>query len=90
MVEKLGQSGDWLKVRTWRNQISTRGGCRATGRPAAEARIKFRAEIASAREANLMEDLGSEVETSENTLRFNLGPYEIKTFRLRLLAAEAP
>jgi len=59
----------------------------ATGQAAPAVSIKFQAEIASASEANLMEDPGRELEVTDNTLKFDLGPFEIKTFRLKLQPA---
>ncbi|MFH1264354.1 MAG: glycoside hydrolase family 38 C-terminal domain-containing protein, partial [Planctomycetota bacterium] len=59
----------------------------AAGQPAPAVTIKFRAEIASASEANLMEDPGRKLEVTDNTLKFDLGPFEIKTFQLDLQPA---
>jgi alpha-mannosidase len=56
----------------------------AIGKPAPGVRIKFQGKVTSAHEANLMEDLGRRLETANNTLSFDLGPFEIKTFLLRL------
>lgn len=56
----------------------------ATGRPSPGVKIKFQAKVTSAREANLMEDLGRRLETPRGTLSFDLAPFEIKTFSLRL------
>ncbi len=56
----------------------------ATGRPASGVKIKFRANVASAHAANLMEDRGRELTVTDNTLSFSLRPFEIKTFLLRI------
>ena len=56
----------------------------ASGRPAAGVTIKLRATVLSAREANLLEDAGAAMKTEGNTVRLDLGPFEIKTIRLRL------
>ena len=56
----------------------------ASGSPASGVRIQFQPEIASANEANLMEDPGTKLDVASNTLSFDLSPFEIKTFRLRL------
>ena len=61
----------------------------ATGRPSTGVSIKLHAEIASAHEANLMEDEGRELRTEQNSFRFDLHPYEIKTFKMRLRPAES-
>jgi alpha-mannosidase len=60
----------------------------ATGRPTLGVIIRLHAEVASAHEANLMEDAGQELKTEQNSFRFDLHPYEIKTFKLRLRPAE--
>jgi alpha-mannosidase len=59
----------------------------ATGRATSSVRIKLRAPIDSVHEANLMEDSGAEVRTEGNSFQFDLHPYEIKTFKLRLRSA---
>jgi alpha-mannosidase len=59
----------------------------ATGRPSTGIRIKLHAEIATVQEANLMEDAGRELRTEQNSFQFDLHPYEIKTFKLRLRPA---
>ncbi len=56
----------------------------ATGRPRKEVTIRFHpGGTVSAREANLMEDAGRELKPSDGALQFDLGPYEIKTFKLQ-------
>lgn len=56
----------------------------ATGRPRKEVTVRFHAGgTVSAREANLMEDAGRELKTSDGALQFDLGPFEVKTFRLQ-------
>ena len=56
----------------------------ATGEPASGVKIKFRAKITSAQEANLMEDPGRKLHAADNVLSFDLSPFQIKTFLLRL------
>ena len=56
----------------------------ATGKPASGVRIKLRAKIISAQEANLMEDPGRKLQAADNVLSFDLSPFQIKTFLLRL------
>jgi alpha-mannosidase len=56
----------------------------ATGKATTAVKIRLNAKIASAQEANLMEDPGKKLETASETLRFDLGPFEIKTFALQL------
>ena len=58
------------------------------GRSTQGVKIRLHAEIASAHEANLMEDEARELRTEQNSFRFDLHPYEIKTFTLRLRPAE--
>ena len=56
----------------------------ATGRPAPSVRIRFQAKVASAKEANLMEDPGRGLVVADDSLSFDLAPFEIKTFQLQL------
>jgi alpha-mannosidase len=56
----------------------------ATGRSTQGVKVKLLAKITSAQEVNLMEDSGRELSIVDNTLHFDLGPYEIKTFKLQL------
>ena len=56
----------------------------ANGQPVPEARIKLGAKITLAHEANLMEDAGALVKPDENSWQFQLHPFEIKTFKLKL------
>jgi alpha-mannosidase len=56
----------------------------AAGQPALKVRIHLARSLLSAREANLIEDPESELQVRENAFSFDLRPYEIKTFRLRL------
>jgi alpha-mannosidase len=46
--------------------------------------IKSRAKISSANEANLIEDTGKELKIVANNVQFDLAPFEIKTFKLKL------
>ncbi len=56
----------------------------ASGRPAPGVTIKLRANVRSARDANLLEDAGADVKTEGNSVQVDLTPFEIKTIRLRL------
>jgi alpha-mannosidase len=56
----------------------------AAGKPVQHATIRFAMRVAAAREANLIEDPGKQLEIDGNTISFDLHAYEIKTFRLRL------
>jgi alpha-mannosidase len=56
----------------------------SSGRPAPAVAIKLRAKVQSAHEANLMEDPGTPLSADGDTVRVDLGPFEIKTIRLRL------
>ena len=47
-------------------------------------RIKMQAGVASASEVSLLEDSIRKLELRDNTLVFDLGPYQIKTFKLEL------
>jgi alpha-mannosidase len=57
----------------------------AAGRPSSGVKIKLNAGISSAREVSLLEDGGAELKVVDDTLQFDLGPYQIKTFSLKLL-----
>ena len=56
----------------------------SSGRPAPAVAIKFRAKVESAHESNLIEDPGTPLSAARDTVRLDLGPFEIKTIRLRL------
>ena len=53
------------------------------GQPASAALLAINASLATVNEINLMEDPGRMVPLAEDGLRFDLHPYEIKTFLLR-------
>ncbi len=55
----------------------------ADGRATA-ATLKLHAKVLSANEANLMEDTGKKMKTQDDSVRFDLHPFEIKTLKLRL------
>jgi alpha-mannosidase len=61
----------------------------AAGHSSRGVRIKLNAGIISAREVNLLEEGGGELKAVGNTLQFDLGPYEIKTFSLKLRTLNA-
>ena len=46
--------------------------------------MKLRGKVNSAEESNLIEDAGRKLSVSNDTLQFDMGAYEIKTFKLRL------
>ena len=56
----------------------------ASGRETNGARIKFRLPVAAAEECNLLEDSIRMVPTSDNSLMFDMRPYQIKTFKVSL------
>jgi alpha-mannosidase len=55
----------------------------ASGKATTGATLKLFARVKSAQTANLMEDPGTELKAQNNTVRFDLHPFEIKTFKLR-------
>jgi alpha-mannosidase len=57
----------------------------AAGRAVQRAQVHFTLPVASVREANLIEDPEKPLQLDGNTISFNMHPYEIKTFRLRLV-----
>jgi alpha-mannosidase len=54
----------------------------AAGRPSSSIKIKLNVGVSSAREVNLLEEGGAELKVVDDTLQFDLGPYQIKTFSL--------
>lgn len=56
----------------------------AAGQVVHHATIHFALPLSSARDANLIEDPAKTVQISGNAISFDLHPYEIKTFRLKL------
>ena len=48
--------------------------------------MKLRVKVISAEESNFLEDAGRKLSVSSDTLEFDLGAYEIETFKLRLQA----
>lgn len=56
----------------------------AAGQPARNVRLHFTRTLAAARAANLIEDPGEPLPMRDNAVSFDLRPYEIRTFRLRL------
>jgi alpha-mannosidase len=51
---------------------------------ATKATVRFAAAIGSVEEVNLMEDPGVAAVVQEDTLQFDLRPFEIKTFKLQV------
>jgi len=56
----------------------------ATGQAARDVKLKLAAEILSASDTNLMEDSGPQLNPRGNTLRFDLAPFQIRNFSLRI------
>jgi alpha-mannosidase len=56
----------------------------AAGKATPGVIINCKAKILSANEANLIEDSGRELKVMLDTVKFDLGAYEIKTFKFRL------
>jgi alpha-mannosidase len=56
----------------------------ASGQTTPGATLTFNAQLRSANLANLMEDSGLKLQVKNNTLRFDLHGFEIKTFKVRL------
>jgi alpha-mannosidase len=56
----------------------------SAGRATRGVSVKLRAPVVSVHEANLMEDAGREIPAEQDSFSFDLHPYEIKTFKLRL------
>jgi alpha-mannosidase len=56
----------------------------AAGQPVTGARLRLNTKLLSAEEANLMEDSIGKLKVAKGTVEFNLHPFEIKTFKLRM------
>lgn len=56
----------------------------AAGEPVTGAAIRLHARVLSAQEANLMEDSTAKLKTAKDTLQFDLHPFQIRTFKVRL------
>jgi alpha-mannosidase len=56
----------------------------ASGQPTVGATLLLHAKVLAAEQVNLMEDRGAAVKAPENSITFDLHPFEIKTFRVRL------
>jgi alpha-mannosidase len=56
----------------------------AAGQPAQGVRMRFTRAVAAVRAANLIEDPGEELPVRDHAVSFDLRPYEIKTFCVRL------
>jgi len=56
----------------------------AEGKPVTKVTLRLRAKILAANEANLLEDSGRKLRIQDNAVQFDLHPFEIKTFKLRL------
>src|SRR5205809_1116185 len=56
----------------------------AAGKAASGVRIKLRARVAAAIEANLLEDSGRRLKIQTDSVQFDLHPFEIKTIKFQL------
>ena len=56
----------------------------AAGQAAVDVKIHFSGSVQAASEVNLMEDKLKSATFENNTIRLNLRPFEIKTFRLQM------
>ena len=61
----------------------------ADGRAVTNATIQLHAKVLAANEANLMEDAGTKLKVRKDAIQFDLHPFEIKTFKMRLEAVKA-
>ena len=60
----------------------------AAGRATSAVKIRLQARIIAAYEANLLEDSGRKLKIQNDTVQFDLRPFEIKTIKLQLLPAK--
>jgi len=56
----------------------------AEGKVTPDARMHLHAKIDQPRETNLLGDILRKSNAASDTIRFNLHPYEIKTFEMKL------
>ncbi len=56
----------------------------AAGRVTSGVTVKLHTPVVSVHEADLMEDEGQAIATEDDSFKFDLHPYEIRTFKLRL------
>ena len=56
----------------------------ATGQATQSARVRLHANVLSSREANLLEEPGRELKVENDSVSFDLHPFEIKTIRFRV------
>jgi len=61
----------------------------ASGQSTPGVRIKLAAELESAFDANLLEQSAGKLQVQDNSLQFDLGSFQIKTFQLRLGASRS-
>ena len=61
----------------------------ARGRATAGVKIKLNAKITYAHESNLIEDSGRKLRVENDSVQFDLGPYEIKTIKFQLHPLES-
>lgn len=73
-VVKRAENSDDMIVRVYESQ----------GIKTSNVKIEFPSNIISAKETNLIEDNIGNANYHRNTLNFNIGKYEIKTFRVKL------
>ena len=60
----------------------------ASGQAASAVKVRLHAKIAAARDANLLEDSGRPLKIRNDTVQFDLHPFEIKTIKFQLLPAK--
>jgi alpha-mannosidase len=58
----------------------------ASGKATQGVSIRSKAKLSSVYEANLIEDTGIKLKVAMDTIQFDLNPFEIKTFKIRLKA----
>jgi alpha-mannosidase len=60
----------------------------AAGKSSSGVKVRMQTRVTAANESNLMEDTTGKLEVNNDTLQFDLRPYEIKTFKLQLQPQE--
>ena len=56
----------------------------ASGSATPDVKIRMHTRLASAREVNLLEDAGRRLQVQNDTVQFDLQPFEIKTIKLKI------
>jgi alpha-mannosidase len=62
----------------------------ATGRETPGVKVRLPSDVSSVQATNLLEGPGKELPIANHTLGFDIGPYQIRTFRIQLEPSKVP